>query len=74
MERTQVYLSPAQTSALYREARRAGELARFHRRSHVGIGTVDYLIDASARSLGARLVTLNVAHFPMFPDLEPAYR
>jgi len=52
----------------------AGELARRHRRSHVGIGTVDCMIAAAARSLGARLLTLNVRHFPMFPTLEPAYR
>jgi len=52
----------------------AGELSRRHRRSHVGIGTVDYLIAAAARSLRARLVTLNVRHFPMFPNLEPAYQ
>jgi predicted nucleic acid-binding protein len=52
----------------------AGELAHHHRRSHAGIGTVDYLIAAAARSLGAQLLTLNVRHFPMFPTLQPAYR
>jgi predicted nucleic acid-binding protein len=52
----------------------AGELARHYRASHGGIDTVDYLVAAAARSIGASLVTLNVRHFPMFPDLEPAYR
>jgi len=52
----------------------AGELAHRYRRSHPGIDTVDYLIAAAARSLGARLLTLNVRHFPMFPALKPAYR
>jgi predicted nucleic acid-binding protein len=52
----------------------AGQLARRYRRSHGGIDTVDYLIAAAAQSMGASLVTLNVRHFPMFPDLEPAYR
>lgn len=52
----------------------AGELARRHRRSHVGIGTVDYLIAAAARSVQAELLTLNVRDFPMLPGLEPAYR
>ena len=52
----------------------AGQLARTYRRSHGGIDTVDYLIAAAAQSIGASLVTLNVRHFPMFPDLEPAYR
>lgn len=52
----------------------AGQLARKYRRSHGGIDTVDYLIAAAAQSIGASLVTLNVRHFPMFPDLEPAYR
>lgn len=51
----------------------AGELARRHRRSHLGIGTIDYLIAAAARSLRARLLTMNVRDFPMFPDLKPAY-
>jgi len=52
----------------------AGELARRYRASHSGIDTVDYLIGAAAQSIGASLVTLNVRHFPMFPNLEPAYR
>ena len=52
----------------------AGELARRYHASHGGIDTVDYLIAAAAQSIGASLVTLNVSHFPMFPDLEPAYR
>ncbi len=29
---------------------------------------------ACVQKLDARLLTLNVRHFPMFPDLEPAYR
>jgi predicted nucleic acid-binding protein len=52
----------------------AGELARRYRASHGGIDTVDYLVAAAAQSIGASLVTLNVRHFPMFPDLAPAYR
>jgi predicted nucleic acid-binding protein len=52
----------------------AGELARQYRRSHSGIDTTDYLIAAAARSIDARLVTLNVRHYPMFEGLEPAYR
>ncbi|MBA3741143.1 MAG: PIN domain-containing protein [Chloroflexi bacterium] len=51
----------------------AGELARRYRSSHGGIDTTDYLIAAAARSVDARLLTLNVKHFPMFPRLEPAY-
>ena len=52
----------------------AGELARQFRRSHSTIGTADYMIAAAASSIGARLLTLNVRHFPMFEGLEPAYR
>jgi hypothetical protein len=52
----------------------AGELAREYGRSHSGIDTTDYLIAAAARSIDARLVTLNVRHYPMFEGLEPAYR
>lgn len=52
----------------------AGELARQYHASHGGIDTVDYLIAAAAQSIGASLVTLNVRHFPMFPELEPPYR
>lgn len=57
-----------------RVADAAGELARQFRRSHIAIDTTDYLIAAAARSIGARLVTLNVKHYPMFDGLEPAYR
>ena len=52
----------------------AGELARQYRRSHSGSDTTDYLVAAAAASIGARLVTLNVRHYPMFEGLEPAYR
>ena len=51
----------------------AGELARRYRASHSGIGTTDYLIAAAADSVGARLVTLDVKYFPMFPGLERPY-
>lgn len=54
-------------------ARRAGELMRQYRQSHSSIGLGDYLIAATAETLGARLATLNVRHFPMFPGLEPPF-
>jgi predicted nucleic acid-binding protein len=57
-----------------RVADAAGELAQRYLRSHGGIDTTDYLIAAAALSIGARLITLNTRHYPMFDDLEPAYR
>ncbi len=54
-------------------ADRAGELARARRKSHPGVDVVDFTIAAAAESLGARLLTRNVKHFPMIPDLKPAY-
>jgi predicted nucleic acid-binding protein len=53
-------------------ATRAGEWARTYRRSHEGISAIDYLVAATAEIHGADLLTQNVKHFPMFPDLEPA--
>lgn len=55
-------------------ADRAGTLAQKFLRSHRAIDTVDYLIAAATEQLGAKLETLNIRHFPMFPDLAPAYR
>ena len=54
-------------------ARRAGEYARTYRRSHSGIGVVDYLLAGTVSAVGADLVTINVRHFPMFDDLRPPY-
>lgn len=54
-------------------ARRAGELGRRWRRSHPGIGVADLAIAASAELAEASLVTGNVRHFPMFPDLRSPY-
>ncbi len=51
-------------------ARRAGEFLRTYRRSHTGIDLVDYAVAATAERHGAGLATLNVKHFPMFPDLQ----
>lgn len=55
-------------------ARRAGEYVRSYRRSHSGIGVVDYLLAGTAVAVGADLVTTNVRHFPMFDDLRPPYQ
>lgn len=54
--------------------RRAGAYARAYRRSHAGIGAVDYLIAATAVAVEADLLTMNIRHFPMFAELEPPYR
>ena len=54
-------------------AGRAGELMREYRRSHPGIDPVDYLIAATAQVHHARLVTLNIKHFPMFAGLRSPY-
>jgi predicted nucleic acid-binding protein len=54
-------------------AQRAGELARDHRRSHQGVGIVDYVIAATAEVHHADLWTTNVKHFPMFEGLVAPY-
>lgn len=51
----------------------AGRMAAHYQRSHPRIGVSDYLIAAGTRLLGARLLTLNVRHFPMLANLQPAY-
>ena len=54
-------------------ARAAGTLALQHRRAYQGIDDVDYLIAGTALALGAEILTTNIRHFPMFPDLKPPY-
>lgn len=49
--------------------RRAAIHLRQFRRSHGGIDVVDYVIAATAELHHARLATLNIKHFPMFPGL-----
>jgi predicted nucleic acid-binding protein len=51
----------------------AGRLASTYLRSHPGVDTVDYLIAAGTEHLGAKLLTLNVRHFPMIRGLQRAY-
>jgi len=51
----------------------AGNFARTWRRATPGVDVVDFLIAAGAERLGARLITVNVRHFPMFEGLRPAY-
>ena len=55
------------------ESDAAGELGRRYLRSHPGIGTPDLLLAELAQRLGAELVTMNVKHFPMFPELKRPY-
>jgi len=54
-------------------ARAAGALARTYRRAYGGIDDADFLIAATALLLEAELLTTNVRHFPMLPDLQSAY-
>jgi predicted nucleic acid-binding protein len=51
----------------------AGGMAAHYGPANSGIGLADYLVAASTRLLGARLLTLNVRHFPMLAGLERAY-
>jgi predicted nucleic acid-binding protein len=53
-------------------ADRAGDHGQRWGRSH-GLGVVDAIVAAAAEQLDARLATLNVRDFPMFPDLQPPY-
>jgi len=54
-------------------ADRAGELGRSYRHSHQGIEIVDLLLAAATERFGAELLTRNVKHFPMFPELKSAF-
>ncbi len=54
-------------------ADRAGEMGRPFVRSHQGISITDLLLAAAVERLGGKLLTRNVRHFPMFPELRPAY-
>lgn len=52
---------------------RAAEFMRRYRRSHAGIGLGDYLIAGTVSAEGLELATLNVRHFPMFPQLSAPF-
>ena len=54
-------------------AEKAGQLGRRWLPSHHKIDSADLAIAATAIHCDARLLTLNVRHFPMFPDLEAPY-
>ena len=51
----------------------AADMGRPYLRSHPGIDVVDFLLAAAVQTLSGRLLTSNVRHFPMVPDLEAAY-
>jgi predicted nucleic acid-binding protein len=50
----------------------AGDLLRSFHKSHA-TDIADALIAATAMHHGLQLATLNLKHFPMFPDLKRAY-
>ena len=54
-------------------ADRAGEIGRPFVRSHHGISVPDLLLAAAVERVDGQLLTRNIRHFPMFPDLRPAY-
>jgi hypothetical protein len=51
----------------------AAGFARRYRSSHSGIDAGDYIVAATADHIGARLMTRNIRHFPMFEGLETPY-
>jgi hypothetical protein len=51
----------------------AGTLASRFLRSHPGIDVADYVVAAATQTLGARLLTCNVKHFPMFAKVRAPY-
>ncbi len=53
-------------------AKVAGQLKREYSKSH-NLGLADCLIAATAIASNAKLMTLNVKHFPMFKNLGAAY-
>jgi hypothetical protein len=54
-------------------AEEAGDLGRTWLPSHHAIDGADLAIAATAIRIGARLLTRNVRHFPMFPALRVPY-
>jgi predicted nucleic acid-binding protein len=54
-------------------ADRAGEIGRPFQRSYQGISVTDLLLSATVERVRGQLLTRNVRHFPMFPELRPAY-
>jgi predicted nucleic acid-binding protein len=54
-------------------AEEAGALGRRWLRSHHTIDSADLAVAATAVVIGGRLLTCNVRHFPMFPDLRAPY-
>lgn len=53
-------------------AKAGGLMKRDYGKLH-GVGIADAILAATAQAEGAKLATLNVKHYPMFPDLRPAY-
>jgi len=51
----------------------AAALGRPFQRSHQGISITDLMLAAAVERVGGQLLTRNVRHFPMFPELRPAY-
>ena len=56
-----------------RVAEEAGALGRRWLASHHTIDSADLAIAATVQLTGLPLLTKNVRHFPMFPDLRPPY-
>lgn len=73
-ERTRGLLTALQWHAVGEAvAEDAGALGRQWRPSHSGIDAADLAVAATAVRLDAVLLTRNVRHFPMFPDLVAPY-
>lgn len=73
-DRTRSFLSTLRWHPVGTEvAEEAGALGRRWLPSHRAVDGADLAIAATTILIGARLLTLNVRHFPMFSDLRPPY-
>ena len=54
-------------------AKSGGLYKRDYGKSH-GVGIADAIVAATAMAEDAELKTVNVKHYPMLKDIEPAYR
>lgn len=55
------------------ELARSGGLIKMKYGKSQGVGLADAIIAATVESEQAELKTLNIKHYPMFPDLKPVY-
>ncbi len=73
LNKLEIFIETFEVVSLSKNIAKIGGLYRNQYKSSYGTGLADALIAATAKEIGAQLITFNTKHFPMLDDVMQPY-